>query len=307
MINKQTNKQTNMKKLFIFMCSIFLCAVLAACKNNADEEQPAGGGSGGSGGSGLPNTTCPLLSFGFEKRFNDFLDADIIGTIDQSTKTVTVTVPVAAYKKPAGQPGNRKFKLSFTLQDPKAKLYKGTKEQISGETEDLFIKDKEYRVKAEDGSATMYTLHIKIEYEIPCIDPADIETVKQFFGTYGYNAVEKKVTGILYFDNTTYPTVVVCDAEKFISYSLMGSLYTNMRWEKVSENEWVCTTYHKKDFKRKDPRVTATFKIGAGGKITCKQVVNAMGDAPGNEMPKEDGSYVWAADDGHGFNNPTVQ
>lgn len=301
------NKQTNMKKLFIFMCSIFLCAVLAACKNNADEEQPAGGGSGGSGGSGLPNTTCPLLSFGFEKRFNDFLDADIIGTIDQSTKTVTVTVPVAAYKKPAGQPGNRKFKLSFTLQDPKAKLYKGTKEQISGETEDLFIKDKEYRVKAEDGSATMYTLHIKIEYEIPCIDPADIETVKQFFGTYGYNAVEKKVTGILYFDNTTYPTVVVCDAEKFISYSLMGSLYTNMRWEKVSENEWVCTTYHKKDFKRKDPRVTATFKIGAGGKITCKQVVNAMGDAPGNEMPKEDGSYVWAADDGHGFNNPTVQ
>jgi len=296
-----------MKKLFVFMCSIFLCAVLAACKNNADEEQPAGGGSGGSGGSGLPNTTCPLLSFGFEKRFNDFLDADIIGTIDQSTKTVTVTVPVAAYKKPAGQPGNRKFKLSFTLQDPKAKLYKGTKEQISGETEDLFIKDKEYRVKAEDGSATMYTLHIKIEYEIPCIDPADIETVKQFFGTYGYNAVEKKVTGILYFDNTTYPTVVVCDAEKFISYSLMGSLYTNMRWEKVSENEWVCTTYHKKDFKRKDPRVTATFKIGADGKITCKQVVNAMGDAPGNEMPKEDGSYVWAADDGHGFNNPTVQ
>ena len=298
------NKQTNMKKLFIFMCSIFLCAVLAACKNNADEEQPAGGGSGG---SGLPNTTCPLLSFGFEKRFNDFLDADIIGTIDQSTKTVTVTVPVAAYKKPAGQTGNRKFKLSFTLQDPKAKLYKGGTEQISGETEDLFIKDKEYRVKAEDGSATMYTLHIKIEYETPSIDPADIETVKQFFGTYGYNAVEKKVTGILYFDNTTYPTVVVCDAEKFISYSLMGSLYTNMRWEKVSENEWVCTTYHKKDFKRKDPRVTATFKIGADGKITCKQVVNAMGDAPGNEMPKEDGSYVWAADDGHGFNNPTVQ
>ena len=186
-------------------------------------------------------------------------------------------------------------------------MYKDGKEQISGETQDLFIKDKEYRVKAEDGSATMYTLHIKIEYEIPCIDPADIETVKQFFGTYGYNAGEKKVTGILYFDNTTYPTVVVCDAEKFISYSLMGSLYTNMRWEKVSENEWVCKTYHKKDFKRKDPRVTATFKIGADGKITCKQVVNAMGNAPGNEMPKEDGSYVWAADDGHGFNNPTVQ
>ena len=175
-----TNKQTNMKRLFMFMCSLFLCAVLAGCKNNADEEN-----------------TGPLMSFGFEKSFNDFLSTDIIATIDQSAKTVTVTVPVAAYKKPAGQKGNRKFKLSFTLQDPKAKLYKDGKEQISGETEDLFIKDKEYSVKTEDGSATTYTLHIKIEYETPSIDPADVETVKQFFGTYGYNAGEKKVTGIL--------------------------------------------------------------------------------------------------------------
>ena len=285
-----TNKQTNMKRLFMFMCSLFLCAVLAGCKNNADEEN-----------------TGPLMSFGFEKSFNDFLSTDIIATIDQSAKTVTVTVPVAAYKKPAGQKGNRKFKLSFTLQDPKAKLYKDGKEQISGETEDLFIKDKEYSVKTENGSATTYTLHIKIEYETPSIDPADVETVKQFFGTYGYNAGEKKVTGILYFDSNEYPTVVVCNEEKFISYSLMSSLYTNMRWDKVSETEWTCKTYHKKDFKRETPSVTATFKIGANGKITCKQVVNAMGDAPGNEMPKENGSYVWAADDGHGFKKPVVQ
>ena len=289
--DRMTNKQTNIKKLFMLTCSLFLCAVLAACKNNTDEEQPTGGGSG------LPNITCPLMSFGFEKSFNDFLSTDIIGTIDQSAKTVTVTVPVAAYKKPAGQTGNRKFKLSFTLQDPKAKLYKGTKEQKSGETEDWFIKEKEYSVKAEDGSATRYTLHIKIEYETPSIDPADIETVKQFFGTY---------RGILNFDNNKYKTFVVCNEEKFISYSLMSSLYTNMRWDKVSENEWVCKTYHKNDFKRNTPSVTATFKIGADGKPTCKQVVNAMGDAPTDDMLKGD-DYVWAADDGNGFNNPTIQ
>ena len=82
---------------------------------------------------------------------------------------------------------------------------------------------------------------------------------------------------------------------------------SNMRWDKVSETEWTCKTYHKKDFKRETPSVTATFKIGANGKITCKQVINAMGDAPGNEMPKENGSYVWAADDGHGFKKPVVQ
>ena len=286
------NKQTNMKKLFIFMCSIFLCAVLAACKNNADEEQPAGGGSGG---SGLPNTTCPLLSFGFEKRFNDFLDADIIGTIDQSTKTVTVTVPVAAYKKPAGQTGNRKFKLSFTLQDPKAKLYKGGTEQISGETEDLFIKDKEYRVKAEDGSATMYTLHIKIEYETPSIDPADAETLKQFYGSY---------FGKLDFDHNLYDICVVYDKDKLISYSqAMSARYTNMQWEKKSKTEWVCTAYSKKDFKRKEVKSTVHFKIGSDNKITCKLIVNAMGNAPSNDMPKG-ADYVWAADDGKGFKEP---
>ena len=48
------NKQTNMKKLFVFMCSIFLCAVLAGCKNNADGEQSAGSGT--------------LTSFAFKKK-----------------------------------------------------------------------------------------------------------------------------------------------------------------------------------------------------------------------------------------------
>jgi len=283
------NKQTNMKKLFIFMCSIFLCAVLAGCKNNADGEQPAGSGT--------------LTSFAFKKSVNPFLDTDIIGTIDQSTKTVTVTVPVAAYKKPAGQTGDRKFKASFTVSQG-AKLYKGNREQISDTTENLFIKNLEFRVVV-GGSSTTYTVYTKIL--LPALPPADAEVIKKFYGTYGYDAGEKKVTGILYFDSKEYPTVVVCDEEKFISYSLMSSLYTNVKWEKVNETEWTCKACHKTDVTQNTPSVTATFKIGAGGKITCKQVVNAMGDAPGNEMPKEDGSYVWAAGDGTGFNKPTVQ
>ncbi len=280
-----------------------LLAVLAGCPNNAGPSGNAGSADNG-GHSGAAGA---LMSFAFEKSVNPFLAADIIGVIDQTAKTVTVTVPVAAYKNTAGQKGNRKFKASFTLQDPKAKLYKGTKEQISGVTENLFIKNAEFRVVPENGSATTYALRIKIEYATPSIPDGAADTVKQFYGTYGYNADEKKVTGILYFDNQKYKTVVVCDEEKFISYSLMGSLYTNMRWEKVSETEWTCKTYHKNDLDQKTPSLTATFKIGPDGKVTCKQVINAMDNAPGNEMPKENGRYVWAADDGNAFNNPTIQ
>lgn len=287
----------------VFMGLVF--TALSGCQNSVGTGSNTASLGGGNGSPMV--TTGALMSFAFEKSVNPFLAADIIGVIDQTAKTVTVTVPVAAYKNTAGQKGNRKFKASFTLQDPKAKLYKGTKEQISGVTENLFIKNAEFRVVPENGSPTTYALRIKIEYEKPSIDPADIETVKQFFGTYGYNADEKKVTGILYFDHTEYPTVVVCDEEKFISHSLMGSLYTNMRWDKVSENEWVCKTYHKNDLDQKEPSLTATFKIGPDGKVTCKQVINAMGNAPGNEMPKENGNYVWAADDGNGFKNPTIQ
>ena len=113
------------------------------------------------------------------------------------------------------------------------------------------------------------------------------------------------VSGKLHFDNNYYDICVVYNQEKLISYAQpMSAVYTNMQWTKVSETEWMCKTYSKKDFERKTVKNTLTFKVGADGKITCKLVVNAMGNAPSNEMEKG-ADYIWAPDDGKGFKAPT--
>jgi len=237
-----------------------------------------------------------IISFAFKRDSNSWLTKDIVGTIDQKSGIVRITVPESAYKyDDPSKKGNRKFKASFTI-SPHAKLYKGTVEQKSGALEDLFIGNKEYKVVAKDGSEKTYTIRIKIEYAIPTVAPADAETVKKFYGSY---------PGKLHFDNNYYAICVVCDQEKLISYSqAMSASYTNMQWTKVSATEWICKTYHKDDFKRKDARNTVTFKVGADGKITCKLVVHAMGNAPSNEMEKS-ADYIWASDDGIGFKAPT--
>ena len=161
---------------------------------------------------------------------------------------------------------------------------------------DLFIKNKEYKVVAKDGSEKTYTVCITIEYAMPTVAPADTETVKKFYGSY---------PGKLHFDNNDYAICVVCDQEKLISYSqAMSAVYTNMQWTKGSTTEWICKTYSKEDFKRKNVKNTLTFRVGTDGKITCKLVVNAMGDAPSNEMEKG-ADYIWTADDGKGFKAPS--
>ena len=235
-----------------------------------------------------------LTSFEFKKDTNSWLKNDIVGAIDQASRTVRITVPEYAYKyDDPSKKGNRKFKASFTV-SPKAKLYKGTEEQKSGALEDLFIENKEYKVVAEDGSKKIYTVHIKIEYTASTV--TDAEAIKKFYGSY---------SGKLHFDNNYYDICVVYNQEKLISYSqAMSASYTNMQWTKVSETEWTCKTYSKKDLKRKTVKNTLTFKVGTDGKITCKLVVNAMGNAPSNEMEKG-ADYIWAPDDGKGFKAPT--
>ena len=252
-----------------------------------------------SGCENLPAKPAPndLISFGFKKVDNPWLDDDINGIIDQTSRIVRITVPESAYKQtdPSNKK-NRKFKASFTV-SPKAKLYKGTAEQKSGELEDLFIINKEYRVIAEDGASKTYTVDIKIKYKKPTIAPTDAQTVKQFYGSY---------PGKLYFDNNYYDICFVCNEEKVISYSqAMSAVYTNMQWTKVSPTKWICKTYFKKDFGReKKERNTITFKVDAARKITCKLVVHAMGNAPSNEMEKG-ADYIWASDDGKAFKDPS--
>ena len=237
-----------------------------------------------------------LISFSFKKDNNTWLRADIVGAIDQASNTVSITVPESEYKyDDPSKKGNRRFKASFTV-SPHAKLYNGTAEQKSGALEDLFIENKEYKVVAEDGSSKTYTVRIKIEYATPTVDPADAEMVKQFYGTY---------RGTLHFDNHDYKMWVVFDAEKSISYSQpMSALYTNMRWEKVSENKWICRTYHKKDFERKRASNTATFTIDADKKITCAMIVAPMQNAETTKPLEKGADYTFSPDDGNGFNAP---
>lgn len=276
------------------VCAGTVLAVLAGCQNIA-----AG-----------PDTQ--LLSFAFKKSVNTFLSADINGVIDHAARTVTVTVPESAYEDAAlAQTGSKQFKASFTV-SPKTKLYKGSTAQTSGVVKDLFIKNREYRVVAdEDGSSALYTVCVKIAYNTPSIPPAEEEAVKQLYGTY---------YGKLHFDNNYYDIRVVVDKEKLINYSVpMSARYTNMQWSKRSATEWECKAYQKEDFTRSKPeRTTLTFKV-TDGQPTCKVVVNAMGNAPSahpdavpanptsppanNYMPKG-ADYVFSPYDGTGFKSP---
>ena len=271
------------------------CAIimLSGCKNLTDNKSTPDKAAQSSDNVSKSSEKA-LTSFAFKKDSNSWLKNDIVGAIDQASGIVRITVPESAYKyDDPSKTGNRKFKASFTV-SPKAKLYKGTEEQKSGALEDLFIENKEYKVVAEDGSKKIYTVHIKIEYTASTV--TDAEAIKKFYGSY---------SGKLHFDNNYYDICVVYNQEKLISYSqAMSASYTNMQWTKVSETEWTCKTYSKKDLKRKTVKNTLTFKVGTDGKITCKLVVNAMGDAPSNEMEKG-ADYIWTADDGKGFIAPS--
>ena len=279
--------KTGIKKYIVIAIAVCIgCTVvlLGSCNKLTDPPQSA---------------EKALTWFAFEQKINDWLTEDIVGTIDHTAKTVTVTVPEAAYQHKHGAP-DKKFKPSFTV-SPKAKLYYGTRMIKSGITEDLFIADRDYKVVAEDGSSTEYRLQIKIAYDSLLITPADAaEDVKRLYGTY---------RGKLHFDNNDYKMVVVCDGEKFISYSTpMSAIYTNMHWEKITETKWKCSTYHKDDFERKENSNIASFEI-TGDKITCKMrvipMVDKFGKTAETKVPLEKGEgYIFSPGDGNGFKVP---
>lgn len=263
-----------------------------------------------------------LMSFAFEKKYNNWLTEDIVGVIDEDAKTVTVTVPESAYQYSPAQPGKdaeyKKFKPSFMVSH-RAALYKGTRLQKSGITEELFIENKDYRVIAEDGTSQAYTVCVNIAYDKPSVPVADADTIKNFYGTY---------RGELYFDHNYYKICVVFDGKKTALYSgPMSAVYINTDWEKDTDGNWVCRTYQRDNFERvrekngtdknghpikiNQVKTTATFKVAADGKITCKMIVNAMGNAPSRgDIPKDAYHifkplyYVFRPGDGEGFSAP---
>ena len=102
-----------------------------------------------------------LLEFKFEKKNNAGLTKDEVkGIVNEKTHSVTIEVPAGTDKT--------KLKASFKISD-KAKLFIGTVEQKSGETENNFsnITDGvKYTVKAEDGTTQDYTVKVYVEIRI---------------------------------------------------------------------------------------------------------------------------------------------
>lgn len=258
-----------------------LLSVYTGCNNNPNSDGK------------ILSSEKKLTAFNFKTELNALSGPTIVGRIDEDAKTVSVTIPVNEYKTSTS--ANKKFKPSFTV-SPDAKLYIGGKEQKSGITEDLFIYDREYRVVAEDRSSQTYRLHIKIDYNDNSLKPELQNEVKKFYGTY---------EGTLPFEKWPYKMCVVFDKEKSFSFSNpMSAVYSNMRWEKISDTQWKCKTYHKKDFERKNVSNEATFTVKTDGTITCKIIVHPMKSVKSNDMPKVKENYIFSPEDGNGFAKP---
>ena len=157
------------KKLFIAMaCVSMLLTFFVGCK------QPNNGGGATEQEKSTEQQKKPdkpaepqkssekqLLEFKFEKKNNAGLTKDEVkGIVNEKTHSVTIEVPAGTDKT--------KLKASFKISD-KAKLFIGTVEQKSGETENNFsnITDGvKYTVKAEDGTTQDYTVKVYVEIRI---------------------------------------------------------------------------------------------------------------------------------------------
>ena len=158
------------KKLFIAMaCVSMLLTFFVGCK------QPNNGGGGATEqeksteqqkkpdkpAEPQKSSEKQLLEFKFEKKNNAGLTKDEVkGIVNEKTHSVTIEVPAGTDKT--------KLKASFKISD-KAKLFIGTVEQKSGETENNFsnITDGvKYTVKAEDGTTQDYTVKVYVEIRI---------------------------------------------------------------------------------------------------------------------------------------------
>jgi len=94
-----------------------------------------------------------LYTFKFLDADNAALAADVIGTVDQTTKTVAIEVPFGT--------DVTALVATFT-QSALAKVSVGGVDQVSGTTANDFTNDVVYRVTAEDNSTKDYTVTVSI-------------------------------------------------------------------------------------------------------------------------------------------------
>ena len=115
------------------------------------------------GGSGGSSTTVPRSS---QKEITSYefhsLPVVAVGTIDQSTHVIAVTVPrgtnVAALVATFTASYGTSINVAFTTTEG----YNGFTRQYSGQTVNDFTQPVVYEVYAEDGSSTTYTVVVTV-------------------------------------------------------------------------------------------------------------------------------------------------
>ena len=123
-----------------------------------------------------------------------FKDVTTETTIDETAKTIEATVPYGT--------DVTKLKATFTS-SPFSKVTIGGVEQVSGTTENSFTTPKVYKVTANDGSMSDYTVTVNVTP----VETAN--TIKSLSATAASTSAEEKQLGV-FLDNTS-KTIVVYD------------------------------------------------------------------------------------------------
>ncbi len=121
-----------------------LCAAFGALFLVVAELAGCSGGGGGGGGT-PPSSAKAITAF-------SFVNATATGTIDETAKTIVVTVPY----------GTSVTALIATFTTTGASVKVGSTAQVSGATSNDFTNPVAYVVTAEDGSTATYTVTVTI-------------------------------------------------------------------------------------------------------------------------------------------------
>ena len=230
-----------------------------------------------------------LLEFKFEKKNNAGLSEDVTGTVTGKTHSVTIEVPNGTDKT--------KLKASFKISD-KAKLFIGTVEQKSGETENNFsnITDGvKYTVKAEDGTTQDYIVKVYIKIRIltfgfKTTDNAtlpsnvDNQTNDDPNQTVVIGKIKNKGNVILMKLPVNTPTALLSTLKPFFSVSAGVKLYDG-----DTELTSGSTPVNFSDLKK---GVIINAKASDGGSVSYNAVVEVdLPNPPESEVSKYFGSY----------------
>ena len=137
------NMSKSIHKLFAAAaCMSMMLAVFVSCGNL----------TGGGDTQITKSAEKKITEFKFEKANNPGLEKDVIGTIDELSKTIDVIVPSGT--------DITKLKASFSLSKNTRASVKNT-EQESGKTENDFTIPVSYTVTAVDASKEVYLVHVE--------------------------------------------------------------------------------------------------------------------------------------------------